>query len=185
MYLISANVKLFTSDNFNYYKVEVSNGLQMTTDTVVDTCQAAGLRAVCPGPSSCGHSNPTCYATPLTPDRCEYLNAVSDHMCNTTDAKRCPAIDNMFVMMNNNWDGRGASGVVGNQYLAHGKNYVSGEGGQSYFAYCVRCGDCSGWNIKQLSEKYCLYLYTFSMELMGFLWDKLYENKDKIMYRRK
>ena len=138
IYLISAQVKLFTSGNFNYYKVEVSNGSQMTTDTVLDTCQAAGLHAVCPGSSSCESSNPTCYATPLTPDGCQYLAAVSDHMCGTTDPKQCPAIDNMFVMMNNNWGGYGALGVVGNKYYAYGRDYVSGKEGQSYFAFCVR-----------------------------------------------
>ena len=108
----------------------------MTTDTVLDTCQAAGMHAVCPGSSSCGYSNPTCYATPLTPDGCPFLDSVSDHMCNG-NPKQCPPIDNMFVMMNNNWDGNGALGVVGSKYYALGKDYVSGKEGQSYFAFCV------------------------------------------------
>ena len=67
-------------------------------------------------------------------------------MCNYAP-KQCPEIDNMFVSAHDweDWTGvHGELGVVGNKYYAKGTNYVSGEGGQHYFAYCVICGDCSG-----------------------------------------
>ena len=56
-------------------------------------------------------------------------------MCNY-GPKQCPEIDNMFVFMHG-WGDNSELGVVGNTYYAQGKNYVSGEGGQHYFAYCV------------------------------------------------
>ena len=56
-------------------------------------------------------------------------------MCNY-GPKQCPEIDNIFVFTHG-WGDNSELGVVGNTYYAQGKNYVSGEGGQFYFAYCV------------------------------------------------
>ena len=107
----------------------------------MDTCKAAGMHAVCPGSSTCGYNSPRCFVTPLSTPGCTYLEPLSQHLCNY-GPKQCPEIDGIFVYMNN-WS-EGELGVVGNKYYANGKDYVSGEGGLSYFAYCVICGECSG-----------------------------------------
>ena len=100
------------------------------------------MHAVCPGSSSCQQNTPRCFVTPLSTPGCSYLDSLSEKMCNY-GPKQCPEIDNMFVFMHG-WGDNSELGVVGNTYYAQGKNYVSGEGGQHYFAYCVICGDCSG-----------------------------------------
>ena len=94
---------------------------------------------MCPGSSSCQQNTPRCFVTPLSTPGCSYLDSLSKKMCNY-GPKQCPEIDNMFVSAHDweDWTGvHGELGVVGNKYYAKGTNYVSGEGGQHYFAYCV------------------------------------------------
>ena len=45
----------------------VDNGTRLTEGKVSETCEAAGMRAVCSGPSSCKYTNVAkCVITPLS-----------------------------------------------------------------------------------------------------------------------
>ena len=100
----------------------------------MDTCKAAGMHAVCPGSSTCGYNSDKCLVTPLSSPGCPYLTSLSQHLCNYGPTQ-CPEIDGIFVHMHN-WGTLGAFGVVGNKNGAYGKDYVSGNDGQTYFAFC-------------------------------------------------
>ena len=141
---ILANIHLFTSGNFSYYKVPVSDGTKMLEGSVETACKSVGLLPVCPGSSTCSYTTERCFETPLSRsiDGCSYFTSISEQICGYTDPKQCKAIDNLFMYMND-WFG-GVLGVVGQSYLAYGTSYVSGEGGEVYYAYCVMCGDCTG-----------------------------------------
>ena len=136
--------------NFYYYKVQVADGLRMMEDAIVQTCQGAGLKAVCPGGSECNHNSPDCFVTPIMPSKgCNYLEGPSEEICGYPP-KQCTAIDFMFIYMKS-WGGGtglGALGVVRDAYPAQGKNYISEHDKQSYYAFCVQCGECKGklWN---------------------------------------
>ena len=105
------------------------------------TCEEAGMHAVCPGGSKCAYNGQGCIVSPISPDGCGYRATVSQHLCGL-EPRRCPPIDNMFLYMSGYTNGD--MGVVGNAYWAFGKNYVSRDNGQVYYAYCVTCGDTSG-----------------------------------------
>ena len=58
---------LYTDSQYKYYKVTVAKGTRMKEGKVPETCEAAGLRAVCPGSTSCRHTDQTkCDITPLS-----------------------------------------------------------------------------------------------------------------------
>ena len=59
-------VLLHTDAEFQYYKVPVSPGLTLLAETVVHTCEAAGMRAVCRGPSSCSYTDESRFSLILT-----------------------------------------------------------------------------------------------------------------------
>ena len=49
------------------HQVAVDNGTRLTEGKVSETCEAAGMRAVCSGPSSCKYTNVAkCVITPLS-----------------------------------------------------------------------------------------------------------------------
>ena len=119
----------------------------MMENAIVKTCQAAGLKAVCPGGTDCGYNSPDCFVTPIMPSKdCSYLAGPSDEICGYPP-KQCPAIDFMFIYMKS-WGDKGAYGVVRHSYPAQGKYYISEHDKQSYYAFCVQCGECKGklWN---------------------------------------
>ena len=69
---------LYGDDQYEYYKVNVDKGTKMTTGKVVETCEKAGLKAVCPGDRKCVYTNEAkCAVTPLsthiTHSPCGYL----------------------------------------------------------------------------------------------------------------
>ena len=71
-------VLLHSDGEFQYYKVTVDKGTKMTTGKVVETCEKAGLKAVCPGDRKCKYTNEAkCAVTPLsthfTRTPCGYL----------------------------------------------------------------------------------------------------------------
>ena len=58
---------LHTDSQFKYYKVPVAKGTTLTEGKVPETCEAAGMRAVCDGPSGCRYTNlAKCVVTPLS-----------------------------------------------------------------------------------------------------------------------
>ena len=133
----------------------IPEGTKLSSGSVADTCEGAGMHAVCAGGSKCGYNpkpsqmiTPRCIVSPiLTSDGCDYLNTLSKRMCGT-GISGCPVTDNLFVHMDNY--GSGEHGVVGRKYVG-GNTYISGQNGQVYYAYCALCEGCSG-NFKILLD---------------------------------
>ena len=58
---------LYTDASYQYYKVTVDIGTRMTAGKVPETCEEAGLKAVCPGPKGCNYNDESkCVVTPLS-----------------------------------------------------------------------------------------------------------------------
>ena len=58
---------LYTDAHYKYYKFAVDKGTRMTEGKVVETCEEAGLKAVCAGPKSCQYNDESkCVITPLS-----------------------------------------------------------------------------------------------------------------------
>ena len=58
---------LHRDTQYEYYKVPVKKGTSMTEGKVVETCEKAGLKAVCPGTRKCQYTNEAkCAVTPLS-----------------------------------------------------------------------------------------------------------------------
>ena len=106
---------------------------------VVDTCKEAGMEAVCAGPSSCSYSSSKCLVTPLSTD-CNYpLKPIFSTISFKTDTA-AEELQGVFTYMNH-WSG-GESCYVGESFNVRGNTYEAGE--ETYYAYCVLCGECKG-----------------------------------------
>ena len=136
---ISATVLLHAGGDYDYYRVPVATGTRLRQGVVVDTCKAAGMEAVCAGPTSCTKTSNRCLQTPLSTD-CQALSTISSLICNYTDPRQCADLEGVFNYVNN-WYNSDA-GVVGSSWWARGESYVSGE--QTYYAFCADCAQCPG-----------------------------------------
>ena len=58
---------LYSGDGYEYYKVPVTHGERLVEGKVAETCEAAGLKAVCTGPDDgCQFTDTSkCLVTPL------------------------------------------------------------------------------------------------------------------------
>ena len=69
LYYLCSLAVLYSDGDYEYYKVPVKEGVRMVEGAVSDTCQEAGLRAVCPGPGECRYTDTDrCQLTPLSTD---------------------------------------------------------------------------------------------------------------------
>ena len=132
-------ILLYANGGYDYYRVPILSGTRLLEGVVADTCKAAGMEAVCAGPSSCKYTSSRCLVTPLSMD-CSALRPIAGRICHVVDPRQCKEMDGLFSYMND-YSG-GEAGVVGGTWLAQGKSYVSGE--KTYYAYCVQCGSCTG-----------------------------------------
>ena len=67
MWLVSLSSFKFQVSIMYLHQVIVDNGTRLTEGKVSETCEAAGMRAVCSGPSSCKYTNVAkCVITPLS-----------------------------------------------------------------------------------------------------------------------
>ena len=62
------------------------------------TCEAAGMRAVCPGGSNCKYNSASCLVTPISTDECSYMDSLAILICNT-GATKCPVFAGVSVFM--------------------------------------------------------------------------------------
>ena len=111
----------------------------MSEGTVPDTCQSAGLEAVCAG-EGCQWRSSRCKDVPLSVNgplcACSYLNPISEVICGKgTKAVNCPRLNRVFASIsnwiNNEW------GVVDGKDCEAGWRYTSSPAFQLY-AYCVK-----------------------------------------------
>ena len=125
---------LYTDASYNYYKVAVADGTPLMAGTVPHTCQEAGMEAVCPGPADCSTSSSRCIVTSLSTECYYHMRPISVQICDNEDPRECPELQGMFSYMNN-FNSYGECGIVGDEWCAHGRDYVSGD--PVYFAYCA------------------------------------------------
>ena len=60
-------ILLYSRDGYEYYKVPVKHGEVLVEGKVAETCEAAGMKAVCLGPAGCGYTDTSkCMVTPLS-----------------------------------------------------------------------------------------------------------------------
>ena len=132
-------ILLYANGGYDYYRVPILSGTRLLEGVVADTCKAAGMEAVCAGPSSCKYTSSRCLVTPLSMD-CSALRPIAGRICHVVDPRQCKEMDGLFSYMNDYYYGE--AGAVGGTWLAGGKSYVSGE--KTFYAYCVQCGSCAG-----------------------------------------
>ena len=110
----------------------------MVEGAVADTCDAAGMRAVCDGDSSCIHSSARCEVVDfqVAVSSCgNSMYGLSNKLCSGKLPRDCPQLDGLFNY-EKGWSG-GECGVVSGNWCANGNHYTSGNG-NAYYAYCVR-----------------------------------------------
>ena len=112
-------------------------GVRMNEGSVANTCEAAGLKAVCAG-RGCTWRSSRCLDTPLSVNGwacgCSYLNPISKIICHGKNAVNCPKMNRVFASISK-WYGNGW-GVVDGKYCEMGSKYTSSTNFQ-LFAYCV------------------------------------------------
>ena len=105
---------------------------------MADTCEAAGMRAVCPGGDTCQYSSSRCQVVVFERSVCganASMTGLAKEVCGEEKLPTdCPQLDGLFVYMNG-WEG-GECGVVDGQQCVNGSNYISGKHAV-YYAYCV------------------------------------------------
>jgi len=152
---------LYSAGGYSYYSVAVAEGVTLVEGAVAQTCSEAGLEAVCSGPTDCRWTDTNyCLVTPLSDDCHNPLGPIAGAICdqsrmsenNTTGtatgtgagqgesgrqrSQQCEETEGLFSYMND-WAGGSDCGNVEGIWCADGSNYVAGQNGAEYFAYCA------------------------------------------------
>ena len=114
----------------------MSAGTKLIEGAVADTCEAAGMRAVCAGDYSCQYSSNRCEVVSFESSVCgDAMKGLAEKVCGEEKlAADCPQLDGLFSYIHE-WDG-GECGVVDGQRCVPGTNSTSGNH-DIYYAYCV------------------------------------------------
>ena len=117
----------------------MAGGVTMSEGSVPNTCQSAGLEAVCAG-EGCQWRSSRCKDVPLSVNgplcACSYLNPISDLICGKgTKAVNCHLLNRVFASISN-WQSNEWSIVDGKSCEA-GWKYTSSSSFQLY-AYCFK-----------------------------------------------
>jgi len=133
--------KLHSDNEYDYYKVPVSNGTSLLEGTVPYTCEKVGMKAVCSGPEGCMYNNKeTCVVTPLSSDCYNPLYPLSKTLCDGKSPSRCKTIEGVFNYMFN-WLNH-ECGLVDGSLCNTQKTYTSGEmrkgRKRTYYGYCAK-----------------------------------------------
>ena len=110
------------------------------------------MKAVCPGPSECSTNSVQCMVSPLV-EECQednYLDGLAQKICNTTHGPDCPALERVTVFRHGH--GYGDAVIPPNRDFYHhtaqdNKNPIQtgGKEENTYYALCVECNTCQGW----------------------------------------
>merc|ERR1712142_1090339 len=126
---------LYKEKGATYYGVPVKTGTTLTTGTVADTCDAAGMKAVCFGNKYCSHSSSRCQIVDFE-DACNLgMSGLSLKLCSTEDGRKCPPLEGLFNYMKDRTNGE--CGIVNGDVCANGNNFTSGRP-TIFHAYCVK-----------------------------------------------
>merc|ERR1711892_691723 len=122
--------KLYLEENGRkFYGVPVADGTTMIEGAVADTCDAAGMRAVCIGDSSCSYSSARCQVVDfeVAVNRCgNAMYGLSKKLCSGKYPRDCPQMDGLFNYMKGY--PYGDVGVVSGTWYAIGNDHTSGNG---------------------------------------------------------
>jgi len=130
-------VLLHSDKDYEYYKVAVAEGSKLKEGKVSETCEQAGMRALCSGPKSCEYTNlAMCTITPLSTDCGNPMQPLSKIICNGANPRSCKALEGVFNYMYK-WSGSEAEcGAVKGRWCAFGSSYTVGPNA-TYFGLCA------------------------------------------------
>ena len=143
MPLLVGSTLYYEERGAKYYGIPVPRGTRMTEGAVADTCEAAGMRAVCAGDSNCRYSSSRCEVVHFETKHCGYtMYGLAKKVCGeNTAAEDCPRMDGLFSYLKG-WEG-GECGLFSGQkmpkglYCVRGNSFTSGNP-VPFYAYCVR-----------------------------------------------
>jgi len=129
--------KLYLEENGRkFYGVPIADGTTIVEGAVADTCEAAGMRAVCPG--DCPGSSARCEVVDFEVGDCyNPMYGLSKKLCNGGQPRYCPQMDGLFNVSLLKRHNGGECGIVSGNWCANGNDYRSGNG-KTYYAYCVK-----------------------------------------------
>jgi len=128
--------KLYYEENgAKFYGIPVAEGTTLTEGVVADTCEAVGMRAVCPGDSSCENYSARCQVVDFESSYCEDpMWGLAKKLCGGhRNPRNCPEMNYLFIYMK---DWSGECGNVNGDWCGWGNSYTSGNP-TLYYAYCV------------------------------------------------
>ena len=140
MLILPGSTLYYEERGARYYGIHVPKDTRMTEGAVADTCEAAGMRAVCAGDSNCSWSSSRCEVVHFETIKCgNPMYGLAMKVCrNIKTAEDCPRMDGLFSYMKG-WKG-GECGIFSGQnksYCAHGNSFTSGNP-VPFYAYCVK-----------------------------------------------
>merc|ERR1719193_643258 len=128
--------KLYYEENgAQFYGIPVAEGTKITEGVVADTCEAAGMKAVCAGDSNCRWSSNRCQVVDFEARPCGFtMHGLAEKVCGKRNPRNCKQLDGLFAHLKG-YNG-GACGVLNGKYCVNGKSYTSGNP-TLYYAYCT------------------------------------------------
>jgi len=133
--------KLYSDNEYDYYKVPVSNGTTLVEGTVPYTCEKVGMKAVCNGPATgCVRVDlEKCVVTPLSSPCFNPMYPLSKILCDGKKPHQCSQLEGVFSYMK---DYVSECGAVDGNYCARGADFTSGETIKGrkriYYGYCAK-----------------------------------------------
>jgi len=132
--------KIHSDNEYDYYKVPVSNGTSLLDGAVSHTCEKVGMKAVCNGPEGCKYDNKeNCVVTPLSSDCGNPMYPLSKILCDGKTPRLCNIFEGVFHYMFN-WSNYECGVVDG--IWCHQQKYTSGEmrkgRKRTYYGYCAK-----------------------------------------------
>merc|ERR1712198_652276 len=124
---ILGSQKLYSDDEYDYYKVPVSDGTTLVEGTVPKTCEKVGMRAVCNGPATgCVRVDlEKCVVTPLSSPCFNPMYPLSKILCDGKKPHQCSQLEGVFSYMKDYVSSE--CGAVDGNYCARGADFTSGE----------------------------------------------------------
>ena len=125
--------RLYSSNGQTLFKVPVAYGTRLSEGSVPDTCEGAGMKAVCQGQAGCQFNSARCKVVSIETTCGNILNKLANLICDGNHPSKCPQLEGVFNYMNN-WIGSeyghvGGTSAVGNKFVS--------SSGTPLFAYCV------------------------------------------------
>jgi len=140
---IASTTLLLAGRESNIYKVPVPHGQLLTEGKVPETCENAGMKALCWGDASCSYTkkaNSRCVTTPhhLACGNIDNRNTLAKAICGNSDPRKCPDLWGTFSYMPARANGE--CGIKNGSWCLKGKDFA-GSPGNDYYALCAVVGE--------------------------------------------